>query len=350
MELSLSRLAELVGGRLEGDASGVVRAMAGIEEAGPGDCTFVAHERYLPQLKRTTASVVILAEGIECPVPCIRVENPYFAFLKGLEAFAPDRRELFPPGVHPTAVVDETVELGAEVHVGPHAVLGPRCVVGDRTVIGASSVVLPDVHMGEDVLVYPLVTLREGTEVGNRVVLHSGAVIGSDGFGFARESGEVHKIPQIGCVVLEDDVEIGANVCIDRATMGRTVIAASAKIDNLVQIGHNVRIGARTAISAQSGVSGSTNVGSDCILGGQVGLADHLEIGNNVRLGAKAGVAGHVADGATQSGYPARDHREWRRLNVHIGRLSRYAEEIKQLKRRLDALEGRDGGSTTENA
>jgi UDP-3-O-[3-hydroxymyristoyl] glucosamine N-acyltransferase len=350
MEITLSELASVVGGRLDGPGDLVISAMAAIEDADEGQCTFLGHERYLSQLEKTGASAVILPEGVTCRVAAIRAENPYVAFLKALQAFAPKREDLFPPGIHPTAVLEADVELGEGVHVGAHAVVGPRCRLGDRVVIAASTVLLADVIVGDDSLVYPMVTVRENCEIGARVVLHAGAVVGSDGFGFVREEAAVHKIPQIGKVVLEDDVEIGANVCIDRATTGRTVIAAHAKIDNLVQIGHNVRIGERTAISAQTGISGSSSLGDDCVLGGQVGLADHVKIGNNVRLGGRSGVIGSISDGQTLSGYPARDHREWRRLNVHFSRLAQYADELKQLRRRLDALEGRDGGSTTENA
>jgi len=341
MQIDLKSLAERVGGRLDGPADLVVRGLAGIRDAEAGDCTFVAHPKYLKDLAGTRASAAIVGQDVECSIPAIRVDDPSIAFARALHVFAPAREELFPPGIDPQASIHPDSELAEGVHVGPAAVVGPGCRVGVGSVIGAGTVLLHDVAIGEACLIYPRVVVREGCRIGNRVIVHAGAVIGADGFGFARMGATVHKIPQIGRVVLEDDVEIGANVCIDRATTGETVVAAQTKIDNLVQIGHNVRIGERSAVSAQSGISGSTTVGDDVILAGQVGIADHLRIGDRVRIGAKSGVSNSVEDGATVSGIPTRNHADWRRLQVHLTRLARYADEIAALKRRVEELENR---------
>jgi UDP-3-O-[3-hydroxymyristoyl] glucosamine N-acyltransferase len=350
MEIDLKTLAQQVGGRLDGPADLRIDGVAGVEHAGPGQCTYVAHPRYLAALATTRAAAVLLVEGVESPIPAVRVEDPARAFLLLLEHFAMPRAELFPPGIHPSAVIDPSAVLGTDVHVGANAVIGPGCSVGDRSVVGATSVLLHDVEVGADCLLYSGVQLREKTVVGHRVILHCGVVLGSDGFGFAPTPTGYHKIPQIGRVVVGDDVEIGANVCVDRATAGETVIGAGSKIDNLVQIAHNVRIGSRTAISAQTGIAGSCTIGDDVVVGGQVGLADHLQIGDRVRIGAKSGVSNDLDDDATVSGIPTRPHRDWRRQQAHIARLERYASEITALRRRVEALEKETGAAPTENS
>lgn len=339
MQIDLKTLAERVGGRLDGPGDLQIRGLAGIRDAQSGECTFVAHPRYLADLATTRASAVICAEQVECALPAIRVEDAALAFGKALHLFAPRRADLFPPGVDPRAVISDDAVIAEGVHVGPFAVIGPGCRVGTASVIAAHSVLLHSVEVGAGVLVYPHVTVRENCHLGDRVIVHSGAVIGADGFGYAREGEAVHKIPQIGRVILEEDVEIGANVCIDRATTGVTRIGAATKIDNLVQIAHNVRIGQRTAVSAQCGIAGSTTVGDDVVLAGQVGLADHLQIGDRVRVGAKSGVSNHVGDDEVVSGIPARDHREWRRQLVHVARIGRYADELAEVRERIRELE-----------
>lgn len=339
MSFDLKTIAERIGGRLDGPADLRIERLAGIEQAGPGDLSYVGSARYASHLAETGASAVIVSEDQECPLPCVRVADPGLAFTRALHLFAPRRDELFPPGIHEDATVDPTAVLGEDVHVGAQAVVGPGCRLGDRVVVGAGCVLLREVTVGEDSLLYPNVSIQHGCVLGARAIVHCGAVIGSDGFGFAREPEAVHKIPQIGIVRIGDDVEIGANACIDRATAGETVIGNSVKIDNLVQIAHNVEIGDRTAISAQTGVSGSTRVGRDVIMAGQVGLADHMSVGDGVMIGAKSGLHGHVAAGRIVSGYPARDHRDWMRMNGHLARLERYARDIAELKRRVEELE-----------
>jgi len=339
MAFDLRTIAERIGGQLDGPGDLVIERLCGIERAGQGDLSFVGSPKYARHIETTAASALIVSQSQECPLPAIRVDDPGVAFARALHLFAPQRSELFPEGVHPDASVDPAARLGDKVHVGPQAVIGPGCTVGDRSVIAAGVVLGRGVIVGEDCVLYPNSTVQYDCVLGDRVIVHSGAVVGSDGFGFARQPGSVHKIPQVGIVRVGSDVEIGANACIDRATAGETVIADSVKIDNLVQIAHNCEIGERTAISAQTGISGSTRVGRDVIMAGQVGLADHMSVGDGVIFAAKSGAHGHVPDKKVMAGIPARDHREWIRMNGHLARLERYAREIAELKRRIEELE-----------
>jgi UDP-3-O-[3-hydroxymyristoyl] glucosamine N-acyltransferase len=340
MAFDLKTIAEHIGGRLDGPGDLRITRLAGIERAEEGDLSYLGSQKYAQHLATTRASALILAEDVECSLPTIRVADPGLAFAAALKLFAPDRSELFPPGVHPSAVVDPTATLGSGVHVGPTAVIGPGCRVGDRVVVAAGCVLLRDVEVGDDSLLQPNVSVQHGCVLGQRVIVHCGAVIGSDGFGFGRESGQVHKIHQIGIVRVGNDVEIGANACIDRATAGETVIADAVKIDNLVQIAHNCEIGERTAISAQTGISGSTKVGRDVIMAGQVGLADHMSVGDGAMFAAKSGAHGHIPAGKQVGGFPAREVREWMKTERQISKLERYAREIAELRRRVEELEG----------
>jgi UDP-3-O-[3-hydroxymyristoyl] glucosamine N-acyltransferase len=350
MSFSLESIAQRIGGELDGPSGLEIRGVAGLEEAREGELSFLARSRYRPQLRSTGASAVILKRGEEFDGPSIRVDDPYLSFLQAIELFARPTHELFEAGIHPTANIHESVLLGSGVRIGPFSSIAPGCSIGDGSIVGPNSVLMHGVTIGPDCLIYPRVTIREECELGARVIVHSGAVVGSDGFGFAKTDGSYKKIPQIGNVVIEDDVEIGANSCIDRATTGRTVIAAGAKLDNLVQIAHNVRVGENTVISAQSGISGSSRIGSDVVLAGQVGISGHIEIGDGVQIGGKSGISGNVPEGSVISGIPARDHREWRKLNAHYGRLGRYAEEIAAMRKRIEQLERKRDAETTENA
>jgi len=349
MSFTLQELAERVGGELDGPADLVISGVAGLEEAAAGELSFLARARYRPQLRETTASAVIVKPKEDCALPAIRVQDPQLAFLVALEAFARLRDDLFEAGVHPTAVIHPSARTGADVRIGPHVSIGAGCRVGRGTTLGANCVLMPESSVGEDSLLYPGVIVREDCELGDRVIVHSGAVIGADGFGFARPGARYRKIPQIGRVIVEDDVEIGANTCIDRATTGRTVIGAGTKLDNLVQIAHNVTIGENTAISAQTGISGSTKIGSDVVLAGQVGIVDHAVVGDGVQVGGQSGISGRVPDGSMVSGSPAVDHKLWRRQNVHLARIADYAQEITRLRKRLEKLEKAQGAETAEN-
>jgi UDP-3-O-[3-hydroxymyristoyl] glucosamine N-acyltransferase len=269
------------------------------------------------------------------------VANPKAAFARVLWLYHPPRK--VPAGVHPSAVIGEEVELGAEVAIGPFVVIGNRVRVGDRVILGAGCVISDRCVVEEDTVFHSHVTLYEGTQVGKRVIIHAGAVLGSDGFGYVAEGGEQIKIPQVGVVIIGDDVEIGANACIDRATLGRTVIRRGVKIDNLVQIGHNVVVGEGSALSAQVGVGGSATVGKGCTLAGQVGIADHVTLGDRVIVGAQSGVAPgkQLRDGEIVWGSPARPIRKSKQQFAAMARLPELLEEVAALRRRVAELEAR---------
>jgi len=339
-ERKAGEVADHVEGVLEGDPDVVVRAVAGIEEAGPGDLTFLAHPRYRAALDETRASVILVPPDVPCPaaLTAVRVADPYGALQRVLGWFDPG----FPgvaPGVHRTAVVDPSAELGPDAAVGPHAVVEAGARLGARTCVGVGGYIGEAAELGEDCYLYPHAYVGRRCVLGDRVVLQPAAVIGSDGFGYAFVDGRYRRIPQIGIVVIGDDVEIGANACIDRATLGVTRIGRGTKIDNLVQVAHNVAIAEDSALAAQSGVAGSTRIGKHVRLGGQAGLAGHIRVGDGVQVGAQAGVIGDVPPGVTVSGYPARPHHEAMRAEAALRRLP-------DLARRVRALEkGRRDGS-----
>jgi UDP-3-O-[3-hydroxymyristoyl] glucosamine N-acyltransferase len=335
-------LAERLGCRLEGDGGLEVRGVRSLEDAAPGDLSFVAHERYLPRLPASAAGAVIVAEGWP-PVdrPALRTANPILAFARALALLHPLPGP--PPGIHATAVVASDARVAPDACVGPLAVLGPGVEVGPGTILDAHVSVGAGVRIGEGCRIYPQVVLRDGVMLGNRVIVHSGTVIGADGFGYARDGHRHVKIPQIGRVVIEDDVEIGANVTIDRATLGETRIGRGTKIDNLVQIAHNVRVGADTVIVAQVGIAGSSRVGSRVTLAGQVGVVDHVEIGDDVIVGAQAGVSKDVPAGSIVLGSPAIPHGDFKRQLAATAGLPEMRKRVRALEERLAALEGRVG-------
>ena len=341
LHLRLSQVAALVGGTLDGDADPIVSGVAGIHEADAGDLTFLANPRYRAALHRSRASAVLVHPQEPVDRPAVRVADPALAFTLVLQHFAAAARVEAPRGIHPTAVVDEDVHLGRDVSIGAHVVIEAGVEVGDRTTILPGVVVYRNSRIGSDCTLHARVTLREGTVLGNRVVVHAGAVIGSDGFGFVNGSSDLKRVPHIGTVELEDDVEVGANTCIDRATIGCTRIGRGTKIDNLVQIAHNVKVGAGTVVCAQVGVSGSTEIGSRCKVGGQVGLTGHIQVGDDVVIAAQAGVAKPVPAGSRVSGYPARSHTVALRQLAALARLPGVLDTLHELHRRLERLEGR---------
>ena len=284
--MNLEELARLLGGRVMGDGKTALRGVNGLKEAGPGEIAFLANPKYAPLLASTRASAVIVAEGIDAPLPSIVVRNPDQAFAPAAQHFqgAPHKP---PPGIHPSAAVSSRASVGKNVAIGACTVVEDGAILGDCAVLFPQVYVGREARIGADSILYPQVVVRERCQVGARVILHSGVVVGSDGFGYATEKGVHHKIPQVGIVVVEDDVEIGANTALDRARFGKTVIGRGTKIDNLVQIGHNVVVGEGCLIVAQAGVSGSTKLGRNVILGGQAGLAGHLELGDGVMLTAR---------------------------------------------------------------
>lgn len=338
----LSEIATLIGGELNGDGNTVIQGVGGIKDAGPGQITFLSNPVYARFLAGTRASAAIIAPDVECPVPSVCVKNPYLGFLKVLETFAGAFQLAFPPGIHPSAVVDSTADIG------DNASIGPCCGVGERTRIGARSVLMhgtwasDDVEIGSDCLVYPNVVIRERTCIGDRAIIHPGAVIGADGFGFAQEGKRHRKIPQIGRVVIGDDVEVGANSTIDRAAFGETRIGNGVKIDNLVQVAHNVVIGDNTVIAALAGLSGSLTVGENVMMGGQAGLAGHIEIGDRAVVAAQSGVAKSIPPDTVVSGYPASEHGLQKRIWAYTARLPEIYRRIKALEKRIGELESEE--------
>jgi len=339
----LDELAERVGCRLEGDGGLDVVAVRSLEEAGPRDLTFVAREEYLARLQRSAAGAVILGEGWP-PVdrPALRTRNWYLALARALTLLHPV--PVPAPGIHPTAVAAADARIAPDACVGPLCVLGPGSEVGPGTVLEAQVTVGARVRIGQGCRILPHVTLRDDVVLGDRVVVHSGTVIGADGFGYARDDHRYVKIPQVGRVVIEDDVEIGANVCIDRATLDETRIGQGTKIDNLVQIGHNVRIGADSVIVAQVGVSGSVRIGARVTLAGQAGVVDHVEIGDDVIVGAQAGVTKDIPPRSVVLGAPAVPHTEFKRRLAALARLPELRKALRTVEKRLAVLEARLSG------
>ena len=339
MENTVSELAALVGGQLAFGADGSVKitGVAALADAVPGEMTFFGNPKYLPQLRDSRATAALVPANFSETVPaiCIRCENPTLAFSKVIERFAPPPVQ-FAPGVHPTAVVGRNVRLGKDVSIQPGAVIEDGASIGERTIIGAHSYIGHDAQVGGDCHLHHRVTIGYRCKLGNRVIIHSGVVIGSDGFGFELQDGRHAKIPQIGIVQIDDDVEIGANTTIDRARFGRTWIGAGTKIDNLVQIAHNVVIGKHCIVCGLTGIAGSTKLGNHVILAGQVGTVGHVEIGDGVIIGAQSGVNKSLLSKEIFMGTPAVPAREWKEQVAHI-------RSLKKLKARVARLEQMPG-------
>jgi UDP-3-O-[3-hydroxymyristoyl] glucosamine N-acyltransferase len=336
--LTLSEVAALLGGEVEGDGGVEIRGVAGIEGARPGDLTFLASAKHAPRLLASKASAVIVGpEGGAGSLPAVRVASPYLAFAKALEAFHP--RPLPEPGVHPTAVVSQKATVGPGARIGPFVVIEEGVRLGRDAALWPHVVLHRGAVIGDSFVARSHAVVREGCRVGDRVILQDGAVVGADGFGFAkRPDGSHQKIPQVGIVVLEDDVEIQANACVDRATVGETRIRRGTKVDNLVQVGHSCDVGEDTLLCAQVGLGGSTTVGKGVTLAGQVGVADHARIGSRVMAVGQAGVHGDVPDGSVIAGSPQMDYRTWLRATGAFARLGDLAREVKALRAEVDAL------------
>ena len=341
MEKTLGELARIAGGELEGDGSAVIRGVAAIKEAGPGEITFLANPKYLKELKGTNASAVIAAPGIDVGGrPAIRAGNPYFAFTKVLKAFHPAKEH--PGRVMDGAHVRPEAKLAAGVTVYPGAYVEAGASVGENTVLYPGAFVGEGSSLGRDCTIYPNVVIREGVRVGDRVIIHGGSVLGADGFGYATEGGKHYKIPQVGGVVIEDDVELGANVTVDRGALGDTVVRRGSKIDNLVQIAHNVVVGEDSIIVAQAGVSGSTQLGHHVVLAGQVGIVGHIKIGDGVIVGAKSGVSNNLEAGQMYSGIPALPHRDWLKVQAVLPKLPEMRKLLNELAKKVYGLEKKE--------
>jgi UDP-3-O-[3-hydroxymyristoyl] glucosamine N-acyltransferase len=333
--LTLQEIAKLSGGELIGDPNQEISGAASLAEAVPGEISFYSDPRYGPLLRKTRASALFVLPDFSDSVPAaqIRVPNPAKAFEQAVIKFGP-KPFAYAPGIHPTAVVDPSAQLGTRVSIQPNVVIEADVKIGDCTVIGAGAFVGRESAIGNSCLIYPRVTIRERTRIGSNVIIHSGTVIGADGFGFEFVEGQHRKIPQLGIVQIDDDVEIGANTTIDRARFGRTWIQQGVKIDNLVQVAHNVVIGKNSVIAAQVGISGSTRVGELVQMGGQVGIVGHVTIGDGARLGAQSGVSKDVP-GGTWFGYPAMPIEETKRQIAWIRRLGKLFERVKALEKKL---------------
>ncbi len=340
--MTLGELARRLDCPIEGDAAIEIRRVAKIEEAGPGDLTFLANPKYASKLASTKASAVIMnGEAMAAPCAVIRSQSPYLTFARAAQVLSPDTPP--PPGIHalaavagdavvdPTATVGAFAVIGAGARVGARTIIHPHVVIGDGTIVGA------------DCILHAHVSIRERCTIGARVILQNGAVVGSDGYGFApRADGTHEKIPQTAPVVIEDDVEIGANTTIDRPAVGETRIKAGTKIDNLVQIGHGVVLGRNVLLAAQVGIAGSTVIGDSVIFGGQVGVGGHLTIGDRAKAAGQSGITNSVDADAFVSGYPAIDNGEWRRSSAVFRKLPEMRKQLRALEERLKAIEDKN--------
>ena len=339
-------IALFLDGDLIGDGDREIRSLAKIEEAREGDISFIANPKYEKQIESTGASALIIGTALDVtkyekvPPALIRVPDPYGSFVVLLGRLNPAPEQLS-PGIHPTAVIAPSARLGKDCGVGPYVVIGENVVIGDRCRIFAHSVIGNLVKIGDDCLIYSQVSIREECILGSRVIMQPGVVVGCDGFGFApRKDGSYHKIPQRGIVVIEDDVELQANTCVDRATMGETRIKRGTKLDNMVQIAHNVIVGEDTVIAGQSGVAGSTKLGNRVMVGGNVGIAGHLEISNRVMIAGNSGVSRSLTkEGETYFGYPAKEVHRARRIEGALRQLPELLVTIQTLEAKVKALE-----------
>ena len=336
---TVSELAALVGGRVVGDGGVSILRVAGLDSSAAGDITYVEEEKLFAAASNTKASCVISPSGADVKIPCrIEVKNPKLAFALIAEVLHPPKQR--PPEIHQTAVISSAAKIGSDVFVGAFVCVGENSIVGDRTQIRAGAKIGDNVTVGNDCVIHPNVFLEDGVTIGNRVILHAGVVIGADGFGYVRGEMGYHKFPQIGTVIIEDDVELGAHTCVDRAALGRTRIGRGTKLDNMVHVGHNCDIGERVVIAAQTGISGSVIIEDDCVIGGQVGFGDHIRVQSGAIIGSKAGILpGKIVRPGVWWGIPIQPLDEYKRLNAHISRLPQVRKELKDLTEQVKKLE-----------
>lgn len=339
--ITVAKLAEHVGGIVIGDGDILIHQVAGLESAGEGDIAYVEDEKFFAAGGVSKASCVIVPTGAEVKASCrIEVAKPKLAFALIAGLLHPQKHR--EPFVHPSAVIAESADIALTVYIGPHVSIGEGTSIGAGTRIEAGVVIGDHVGVGSDSVLHPGVRLYDNVAIGDRVILHAGVVIGADGFGYVRDGDEMgshHKFPQIGTVVIEDDVELGANTCVDRAAFGKTRIGRGTKIDNLVHVGHNCDIGERVVIAAQTGISGSVIIEDDVVIGGQVGFGDHIRVLSGAVIGSKAGVLpGKIVRPGVWWGIPIQPLAEYKRLNAHMSRLPQMREEIKELRKQLEEL------------
>ncbi len=339
---TLSELAQRLDAEVAGDGERVVTGVRPLDEAGPQHLSFLHNRKYLAAARQSQAGAILVADRDLLPGRDLLVTpEPYLALARALEILSPPSRP--DPGVHPSAVIAEEVQLGDGVSVGAQAVIGRRTSIGAGTVIGPGCVLGEEVQVGASCLLFARVVVGDRCQLGDRCIMQPGVIIGSDGFGFATVAGVHHKVPQVGLVVIEDDVELGANVCVDRGTLGETRIGRGTKVDNLVQIAHNVTIGEGTILVAQVGLSGSTQLGHHVVMAGQSGAAGHLTLGDRAMVGAKSAVFKDVPAGVLVTGIPAQPHRQWLKVNANLRRLESLRERVGELEEALAELEGREG-------
>ncbi len=337
--LTVEQISRILSCPYEGDGSKKIYGVSSLEKAKEGDLVFVTNEKYFPLLQesRATAAIIPKEQKYE-KIPVIKSENPYLSFIKIVDFFwKPYKPE---PGIHPLAFVSKSAKIEKDVSIGALTYVGEETEIGEGTVVFPLVCIYPRVKIGKQALIHSFVSLREGVRIGNRVIIHNGAVLGSDGFGYIKTAeGEYVKIPQKGTVVIEDEVEIGANTTIDRATLEETVIRKGTKIDNLVQIAHNVEIGENTILAGQVGIAGSTKVGKNVVMGGQVGVADHIKIGENVSIAAKSGITKNVPPHSFVAGSPHLEIKEWRKVWASLPQLYDLIKEVRSLKKKIEELE-----------
>lgn len=340
MDFSAQQIAAFVQGEIVGDANTTVNTFAKIEEGKPGSITFLANPKYAPYIYDTEASIVLVNRDFvpEKPIKAtlIKVDNAYETLARLMTLYEQSKPKS--KGVADTAVVAESAKIGKDVFIGAYAVIDEGVVIGNNTQIYPHTYVGKNARIGEGCLIYSGVNIYHDCQLGNRVTLHSGVVIGGDGFGFAPTPNGYEKIPQIGNVILEDDVEIGANTCVDRATMGSTIVHKGVKLDNLIQIAHNVEVGANTVMAAQTGIAGSTKMGEWCVMAGQVGISGHLKIGNHVTLGPQSGAISSIPDGKTAMGTVPIEDKGWFKVQVLLKKLPDMYRELNALRKELDEL------------
>jgi UDP-3-O-[3-hydroxymyristoyl] glucosamine N-acyltransferase len=347
MVKKVSEIAKILGGDVEGDGSVLIEGLADIERAQEGQLAFVRGQRYTKWMDLTQASaLVVFRDGPPSDKPVIRVDHPDLAFVKAVTLFRPE--PILPPsGIHETVVVGHDVTLGQDASIGAYAVIGDRVKIDDGVIIHPGVVIGNDCTIGSSSILYANVTVREGTTIGKNVIIHCGTVIGSDGFGYVQDQGAHHKIPQIGRVVIEDDVEIGANAAVDRATLGETRIKQGTKLDNLIHVAHNVTVGQNVIMAGQVGVSGSTEIGDGVMIAGQVGFVDHIKVGSNTMIGAQSGVSKSLPADSIYLGSPARPISEEKRILASQSKLPELMKLVRDQQKRIEVLEKKLGVEPT---
>ncbi|MFQ6069401.1 MAG: UDP-3-O-(3-hydroxymyristoyl)glucosamine N-acyltransferase [Candidatus Aminicenantales bacterium] len=340
--IKLKKLAQLLGCHFEGDGETEILSVSSPEKAGEGDLVFISHRKYIPLLEKSRASAAIIPESEKFErIPVLKAKNPPLTFVRAIEILYEPKPPQ--PGIHPTAFVSPSAKIGREVSIGALSFIGEEVEIGEKTVIHPLVSIYPGVKIGRETVIHSHVSLREGVQVGNRVIIHNGAVLGADGFGYLQQEDKTRlKIPQLGTLIIEDEVEIGALTAIDRAALGETRIRRGVKIDNLVQVGHNVEIGENSVLAGQVGISGSVKVGKNVAMAGQVGIADHITIGDNVTLVAQSGVMKDIPPNSIMAWTPSMNFRQALKIVSHLPRLPELVKTVKKIEEKLESLEKRN--------